>query len=176
MDLEQADALNRAIRLIAMKHRALTEAALAELGLHAGQEALLMELDAHGPRTQIQLSAALGCEPPSVTLMAKKLEAAGLIARHRSSSDGRAVVVELTNEGRALLPQLREVWWRLAEQTVAGLESTSPGRLIEVLGDLALSLYPGGAPSSLAPAPQKGPVTGSLSPGPVLGSVSHAAN
>ena len=154
MNFERADALNRAIRLIGMKHRAKAEAALAELGLHTGQEVLLMELDVHGPRTQVQLSAALGCEPPSITLMAKKLEAAGLIARHRSSGDGRAVIVELTDEGRALLPRLYEVWQRLAEETVAGLERTSPDRLQEVLEDLALGLYPNGAPTSLAPVPQ----------------------
>ena len=157
MKFEQADALNRAIRLIGMKHRAMAEAAVFELGLHTGQEALLMELDAHGPRTQVQLAAALGCEPPSVTLMAKKLEAAGLIARQRSSSDGRAVIVELTDEGRALLPRLQEVWRRLGEETVAGLEAKSLDRLLEVLTDLALSLYPGGAPSSLAPVPPEGP-------------------
>lgn len=156
MKFEQADALNRAIRLIGMKHRAMAEAALSELGLHTGQEALLMELDAHGPRTQVQLAAALGCEPPSVTLMAKKLEAAGLIARQRSSSDGRAVIVELTDEGRALLPRLQEVWRRLGEETVAGLEAKSLDRLLEVLTDLALSLYPGGVPSSLAPVPPEG--------------------
>lgn len=155
MNFERADALNRAIRLIAMKHRAMAEAALAELGLHAGQEALLLELGAHGPRTQVQLASALGCEPPSVTLMAKKLEAAALIARRRSSSDGRAIIVELTDEGCALMGQLKEVWRRLAEETVAGLEATSLDRLQEVLEDLALSLYPGGAPSSLAPAPQE---------------------
>ncbi len=155
MDFEQADALNRAIRLIGMKHRGLATAALTKLGLHPGQEVLLLELDAHGARTQVQLAAGLGCAPPSVTLMARKLEAAGLITRHPSSQDGRATVVELTDEGRALLPQLQEVWWRLAEGTIAGLERTSPEQLQEVLEDLARSLYPGGAPSSLDPIPQE---------------------
>jgi DNA-binding MarR family transcriptional regulator len=155
VEFEQADAINRAIRLITLKHRALAGAHLAELGLHTGQEVLLMELDAHGPRTQVRLAAGLGVEPPSVTLMAKKLEEAGLIARRRSSSDTRAIVVELTDEGRALIPQLRAVWRRLAEETVAGLEKTSAERLQDVLKDLACSLYPSGAPSSLDPIPQE---------------------
>ncbi len=155
MDFEQADAINRAIRLITLKHRALAGAHLAELGLHTGQELLLMELDVHGPCTQVQLAGGVGCEPPSVTLMAKKLEEAGLIARHRSPSDNRALVVELTDEGRALIPQLRAVWRRLAEETIARLEKTSSDRIEEVLKDLARSLYPGGAPSSLDPIPQE---------------------
>ena len=143
MDFAQADALNRAIRLIGMKHRGRAGAALAELGLHPGQEVLLLELDARGARTQAQLAAGLGCEPPSVTLMAQKLEAAGLIARRPSADDGRVTVVELTDRGRALIPPLKEAWWRLAETTVAGLETTPFDRLLAVLDDLARSLYPG---------------------------------
>lgn len=137
---QQADAINSAIRLIGIRHRALAAAALAELGLHPGQEAVLMELDAHGPRTQVQLAAGAGCEPPSVTLMVRKLEAAGLISRRPSPTDARAVVVELTDAGRALMPRLREAWQRLADQTVAGFDALPPDRLAEVLGDLAGSL------------------------------------
>jgi len=141
MDFAQADAVNRAIRLIGMKHRGRAGAALAALGLHPGQEVFLLELDAHGARTQTQLAAGLGCEPPSVTLMAQKLEAAGLVVRRGAPSDGRLTVVELTEEGRALVVRLKEIWRRLAETTVAGLEFTSLERLREVLDDLAHSLH-----------------------------------
>ena len=158
MEFERADALNRAIRLIGMKHRGQATVALTRLGLHPGQEVLLLELDAHGPCTQTQLAGALGCEPPSVTVMVQKLEAAGLIERSPSASDGRATVVELTDTGRALMPKLKEVWLRLAEATVAGLSGASLDSLLAVLGGLANSLYPrragrdaarsGGGPSS----------------------------
>jgi hypothetical protein len=56
-------------------------ALLAPLGLHTGQEALLLELARTGPMISAQLSEALGCEPPSVTLMTSKLEAAGHLRR-----------------------------------------------------------------------------------------------
>jgi len=140
MDFERADSLNRAIRQIGMKHRARAGAALAELGLHPGQEVLLLELDARGERTQVQLAAGLGCEPPSVTLMAQKMEAAGLIVRRPSAHDARATIVELTDQGHALMPRLKDVWRRLAETTVAGLETTPLDRLLEDLDDLARSL------------------------------------
>lgn len=142
MDFERADALNRAIRLIGMKHRGQATVALGRLGLHPGQEVLLLELDARGPRTQAELAGALGCEPPSVTVMVQKLEAAGLIKRSPSASDGRATVVELADKGRDLMPKLKEVWLRLAETTVAGLSETSLESLLTVLGGLADSLYP----------------------------------
>src|ERR671927_508397 len=104
MDPEYAEALNQGIRL---------------LSLHAGQEAVLLELDRTGPLIQAQLSEALGCEPPSVTLMTRKLEASGHIRRKPAPSDGRASVVELTDSGKALADQVKELWCALAEETVA---------------------------------------------------------
>jgi hypothetical protein len=48
---EQADALNRAIRVVNLKHRARAAALLGEIGLHPGQEIVLLELDARGSRS-----------------------------------------------------------------------------------------------------------------------------
>src|SRR3954465_6829854 len=96
VDFAQADAVNQAIRLLSLRHRARTATLLAPLGLHPGQEALLLELARNGPMIQAQLSDALGCEPPSVTLMARKLEASGHIRRTPAPSDKRASIVELT--------------------------------------------------------------------------------
>ncbi|MGH2466726.1 MAG: MarR family winged helix-turn-helix transcriptional regulator [Candidatus Limnocylindrales bacterium] len=140
MDYHQADALNRAIRLVNLKHRARAAALLGEIGLHPGQEIVLLELDAGGPRTQVELAVACDCEPPTLTQIAQKLEAAGLIVRRPSTTDARAVVVDLTEQGRALIGPLKERWLRLAESTVAGLESTPPETLDAVIADLARSL------------------------------------
>lgn len=141
MDFQQANALNTAIRLIAIRHRAWAAAHLAPIGLHPGQEVLLLELAASGPRSQAMIAAGLGCEPPTVTIMARKLEAAGLIARTPSPVDARINLVDLTDKGRALIPQLHAVWHALAEDTVAGLDETSVVELITTLEDLVQSLY-----------------------------------
>src|SRR3954466_3881569 len=87
VDFEQADALNQAIRLLSLRHRARAAALLAPLGLHPGQEVLLLELARAGPMIQAQLSGALGCEPPSVTIMIRKLEASGYVRRERAPTD-----------------------------------------------------------------------------------------
>jgi DNA-binding MarR family transcriptional regulator len=136
MDFEQADALNQAIRLLSLRHRARAAALLAQLGLHTGQEALLLELARTGPSIQAQLSEALGCEPPSVTLMARKLEASGHIRRRPAPTDKRASVVELTDSGRALADQVKELWCALAEETVAGLPAQTAADLPGILKTL----------------------------------------
>ncbi|MDI2124581.1 MarR family winged helix-turn-helix transcriptional regulator [Yinghuangia seranimata] len=140
MDFAQADALNQAIRLLSLRHRARTAALLAPLGLHPGQEALLLELARTGPRIQAQLSDALGCEPPSVTLMTRKLEAAGHIRRTPDPSDKRASIVELTDSGRALTEQVKELWRGLAAETVAGLPAGTVAELPGLLGTLTTNV------------------------------------
>jgi len=133
VDFDQADALNQAIRLLSLRHRARAAALLAPLGLHPGQEVLLLELARSGPRIQAQLSEALGCEPPSVTLMAGKLEASGHIRRTHASSDKRASIVELTDSGKALAEQIKQLWCALAEETVTGLPAQTVAELPGIL-------------------------------------------
>lgn len=146
MDHEYADALNQAIRLLSLRHRARAAQLLAPLGLHAGQEALLLELDRTGPRIQAQLSQALGCEPPSVTLMTRKLEASGHIQRTPDPADKRATVVALTDSGKALADQIRQLWVSLAEETVRGLPTEVLEQLPRLLHTMSTNVH--GTPSA----------------------------
>ena len=58
MDPKYAEALNQGIRLLSLRHRARAAQLLAPLGLHAGQEAVLLELDRTGPLIQAQSASA----------------------------------------------------------------------------------------------------------------------
>jgi DNA-binding MarR family transcriptional regulator len=151
MNFAQADDLNEAIRAIGIRHRALAIAALAPLGIHPGHKLLLLELEQAGPCTQAQLAEASGYEPPTITLSVRQLEAAGLVVRTPSATDGRAINVDLTERGRAFLPKLKAAWRRVAEQTVAGLTSAHVDQLTGVLADLAASLTAGDVPSTEVP-------------------------
>ncbi|MGH9111039.1 MAG: MarR family winged helix-turn-helix transcriptional regulator [Acidimicrobiales bacterium] len=136
MEFQHADAVNKAIRMLSLRHRARAAALLAPLGLHPGQEALLLELACTGSMIQAQLSEALGCEPPSVTLMTRKLEASGHIRRTPAPSDRRASIVELTDRGRALVDSVKELWCTLAEETVTGLPAQTAAELPALLTTL----------------------------------------
>jgi len=150
MNFDQADALNEAIRAVGIRHRALAVAALAPMGIHPGHKLLLMELAA-GPRTQAQLAVASGYEPPSITESVRQLETAGLVVRRPSPTDARATMVELSDQGRSLLPKLKAAWRRVADQTVAGLRTTTVDHMIEVVTDLATGLTSTVAPTNDVP-------------------------
>lgn len=140
MNFDEADRLNELIRAVGIRHRALAIASLAPFGIHPGHKLLLFALDSEGPRTQSQLAADTGFEQPTITLSVRQLEAEGLVVRKPSPTDRRATIVELSDKGRALLPELRAAWCRLAEQSVAGLNSTPLDQLAGFLADLAASL------------------------------------
>jgi len=136
VDFEHADAINQAIRLLSLRHRARTAALLTPLGLYPGQEALLLELARTGPMIQAQLSEALGCEPPSVTLMTRKLEASGHIRRAPAPSDKRASIVELTSRGKAVADKVKDLWYTLAQETVTGLPARTVTELPGILNTM----------------------------------------
>ena len=150
MDTEQAHELNGAIRALTLRHRQRAAELLSELGLYPGQESVLMALAAKGPQVQRRLAEEIGCEPPTVTLMVRKLEAAGHIARRPVPTDRRATCVELTQQGRGLLGRLDQLWTTLATETVAGITQLPPGQITDLLQALAANLEP---PDALAPEP-----------------------
>lgn len=140
MDFAYADDLNQAIRLLTLRHRTRAAALLAPLGLHPGQEVLLLELARTGPMIQAKISDALGCEPPSVTVMARKLEAAGHIRRTPAPLDKRATVVELTPGGAELAERVKDLWRALAEETVVGLPADTAAQLPGLLRTLTANV------------------------------------
>ncbi|GGJ94306.1 hypothetical protein GCM10010123_25180 [Pilimelia anulata] len=139
MDATRADALNEVIRTIALRHRALAGYLLAPLGLHAGQEVVILAL-ADGPCTQGKLAAASGCEPPTISGTVRKLAAAGLVERCPSPTDGRATLVALTPAGAEVLARIRCAWGKLAELTAAGLTEDEVGALLAGLRRIADNL------------------------------------
>jgi DNA-binding MarR family transcriptional regulator len=105
-------------------HRARAEAAFNKLGIHTGQEMLLLQLWIEEGLTQSQLATCMNVEPPTATKMAQRMEQAGLIERRPDPEDARISRVYLTSRGRELEQPVLEVWKQLEMRTVAGLLPT----------------------------------------------------
>lgn len=119
-------------------HRARMGAGLAALGLHLGQEAVLMQLWAEEGLTQSELVERLGVEPPTVTKMLQRMERAGFVTRRADARDARVSRVHLTARGRKLEAPVRAVWRRAEAQLVKRLspeERALLRRLLRALRD-----------------------------------------
>jgi len=97
---------------------ALYRPVLAPLGLTHPQYLVMLALWERSPRSVADLGDTLYLESATLSPLLKRLEAPGLITRGRSSSDERALAVELTDAGLALREQALAV----------------PGTIVERLG------------------------------------------
>lgn len=81
--------------------------------LPEGQYGILVMLSKHGPMTPGAMAERERVRPPSVTRGVNMLAALGLVERSDHPTDGRQVVVSLTEAGRAEILETRrrrDVW------------------------------------------------------------------
>ncbi|MDQ3704700.1 MAG: MarR family transcriptional regulator [Chloroflexota bacterium] len=114
-------------------HRQCAGVALNEHGVHVGQEMILMQLYCQEGLPQSQLVEALGVEPPTVTKMLQRMEAAGLVERRQDPEDARVSLVYLTEQGRQTELPLMRSWEQLEERFVAGLTDMEKALLRRLL-------------------------------------------
>src|SRR3954471_23106418 len=69
----------------------------------------LRRLEREGPRRLTELAAAEGVTQPAMTQLAQRLERDGLAERTTDATDGRVVLVRVTQAGRDLLAHRRAV-------------------------------------------------------------------
>ena len=131
-----SNALIRATRLHANRARQLLQA----VGLHPGQELLLMHLWDVGPQRQADLAVEFGTDSASMTRTVQRLERTGLVRRRRDARDGRVTLVESTPVGLALRAQIESIWAELEKDTIGALSASQQRQLIRSLNLLEANL------------------------------------
>lgn len=106
---------------VCRSHRAGVGELLAKVGLHVGQEMVLIELWEQDGLRGGELAARLGVEPPTITKTIRRLENCGFLERRQDPDDARSFRVFLTEEGRALEEPVARCWERVEEKTLAAL-------------------------------------------------------
>src|SRR5687768_5445597 len=106
---------------LAKAHRALAAQLLREVGLHPGQQVLMMLHRDRGPLRQACLAEEFDTDSASMTRTVQRLERAGYVRRVPDPSDGRATLVEPTPASIGLRHQVEQIWTRLERLTVADL-------------------------------------------------------
>ncbi|SES14135.1 DNA-binding transcriptional regulator, MarR family [Lentzea xinjiangensis] len=129
-------ALFRVVRL----HRMLAGQLLRDLGLHRGQELLLMHLWDSGPVRQTELIAVLDSDSATITRMVQRLEKAGLVERTPDPRDGRATLVSSTPAGVAMRAEIERMWHDLEASTVGDLSPATLAPVLEALAEIETNL------------------------------------
>lgn len=109
-------------RVVAALHRLAVEAVRhrpRDMSLTSLSTLCLIE--ATGPRRITDLAVLEGVAQPSMTAMIGGLEAAGLVERRRDPCDGRAVLVEISELGRAAVCRRRSSGTETLSELIAKL-------------------------------------------------------
>lgn len=109
-------------------------------GLTLTQLACLATLHRHGPMTPSDLAAHEKVQPPSMTRTVNGLAERGLVQRTPDPTDGRQVVVSLTDTGRDLLAgdrAQREQWLTQQLTDLTADERETLARATNILDRLA---------------------------------------
>lgn len=123
-------------------HRGNVGNLLAEVGLHVGQEMVLIELWEQDGLRGGELAARLGVEPPTVTKMIQRLENCGLLTRRQDPEDARSFRVFLTEDGRSLEGPVTQCWGRIEEKTLSSLDEEEREQLHQLLLKVRTNLDP----------------------------------
>ncbi len=94
---------------------------LVDYGLTTQQATVLVMARVHGEGGIGHLAEPLGTDTAGLTRLIDRLEAKGLVARRNSERDRRAVVIELTPAGEALVPHLTSAFRRVHQRLLEAM-------------------------------------------------------
>ncbi|MGW3008015.1 MarR family winged helix-turn-helix transcriptional regulator [Streptomyces sp. NPDC001219] len=126
----QAGPVSHAIFRVARLHRMIAGQLLRPLGLHLGQELVMMHLWELGPQRQTDLVRLVDSDAATMTRSIKRLENAGFVRRRPSPDDKRVVIIEPTAASQALRREVERIW---AELEGASTGDLTPGQQAETL-------------------------------------------
>ena len=116
-----AESLGYLMVQICKAHRNKAQELLAEIGLHVGQEMLLMQLGIGDGLTQSELADEICVQPATLTRSLDRLSRSGLVERRIDAEDQRVSRVYLTEAGRALGQSIEQAWDELEALSFAKL-------------------------------------------------------
>jgi DNA-binding MarR family transcriptional regulator len=120
--------------LAALDEELAADRRLAPLELSAAQWAVIASLAGEERKSASDLCKGISYDAGAMTRMLDRLEGKGLIRRSRSPDDRRLVHLELTEEGRAAYPRMRELSLAVANRFLRGFTKAEARQLESLLG------------------------------------------
>jgi len=101
--------------------------------LNQSQAAALMVLAQHGPQRMSHLARFLLQQTQTTTDLVDRLERRAFVRRIRHETDRRVVLVEITDEGKALLGEIGDSAWSVAKEAFGVVSDAELARATEAV-------------------------------------------
>jgi len=121
-------------------HKKLLEKRAVEIGLHAGQVFVLMELWKTDRLRQVDLANRLSVSPATMNKTIGGLVGSDHVTRMEFEDDARSSRICLTPKGRRAKAAVEEMWHRVEQQTIGGLTDAEAMILRELLPKLLVEV------------------------------------
>lgn len=135
-----AEPLTNAIVRVARLQRLLAQQQLRGVGLHLGQELVMMQLWEHGPQTQTALVRTLDSDSATMTRTVRRLETAGFVRSRPSPTDKRATIIEATPASQAVRREVERIWAQLETNATGDLTAAQQSDALDVLRRIEANL------------------------------------
>ncbi|MDE2050894.1 MAG: MarR family transcriptional regulator [Gammaproteobacteria bacterium] len=121
--------------LAALERELTADRHVAEVGVTAAQFIVLTRLAAaERKKSASDLCKEMSYDAGAMTRMIDRLESKGLIRRARCPQDRRLVYLEMTEQGRAVYPRLRELSMAIQNRFLRGFSRADARQLEGLLG------------------------------------------
>jgi len=125
----------RAELLAALDRELTTDKHVADIGVTAAQFIVMTRLaTADRRKSASDLCKEMSYDAGAMTRMIDRLESKGLIRRARCPQDRRLVYLEMTEQGRAAYPRLREISMSIQNRFLRGFSRADARQLEGLLG------------------------------------------
>lgn len=105
----------------AKEHRGRVSNAFSDLGIHVGQDMVLLQLWREDGVSPTELANRLRVEPGTVSKVLSRMEKVDLVTRRRDARDARSFKMYLTENGKALREPVNSRWEGVENRMLKGL-------------------------------------------------------
>ncbi|MCO5731840.1 MarR family winged helix-turn-helix transcriptional regulator [Rhizobium sp. SSA_523] len=134
---ELAPALTQAARSL----RTSLSRNLAEAGLYAGQDGVILLLEAEPGLTPGQLAQRLGVKAPTMTRTIGRMEAQGFLERRSDGTDARLTKIHLSETGRQSVDRIHQAVATCSQQAIEGFSDKELRSIIKLLKAVDRNLH-----------------------------------
>ena len=125
---------------VARNARTALSRQLLDLGLYAGQDALMLALDKDDGQTPGAIATKLGVKAPTITKTITRLSAQGFVRREEAPHDGRMSLVYLTEAGREKIKAVAKAQRQTEKKALGSLKGKDVRHLMELLEEVDANL------------------------------------
>lgn len=121
-------------------HRRVVEKSVGTTGLHQAQHRLLMCLARDEFGSQVELAKKMRVTPATIAVSLKNLERDGYIVRQAKESDNRFNNIELSEKGKRIVDDSRDIFHQIDEKMFGSLTDDEKETLANLLDKLYKNL------------------------------------